>query len=228
MNQWTVLTHPARQRSIWNVFNQIIKGQVPEAPQSNRLLGGRSTTSAMKGHRILIVDDNHTALQALQTILTEAAFNCDLAGDGIEVLQALEHREYDCILMDLNMIYLSGDETTRILRHRERTLGKRHYPIIGMGTGEPLEAKVAAEAGMDKLLTKPLKQKELLDAIDQVILESKPANPCAKEGGSQADHMPADAHAPLHKDSHLPDAVKPQTVTKKEILEVSTFDILDY
>jgi len=93
-----------------------------------------------------------------QWIVTEAT-------NGKEVLTALEGSEFDLVLMDLEMPELDGLETTRVIRERERSSGKR-LPIIAMsahalaGTRE-----ICLAAGMDDYLSKPFEIAELLRLI---------------------------------------------------------------
>lgn len=54
-----------------------------------------------------------------------------LAGNGFEVMAALEAERYDCILMDKNMPGQDGIVTTRMIRESEKKSGK-HLPIIAL------------------------------------------------------------------------------------------------
>jgi signal transduction histidine kinase len=77
--------------------------------------------------RILLVDDIHANLIALQAILEPLEQELVLARSGDEALLALLQDDFACILMDVQMPGLTGLETAALIRERERT---RHIPLI--------------------------------------------------------------------------------------------------
>lgn len=75
----------------------------------------------------------------------------DIAYDGYEALQYLQHQLYDLILLDIDMPRLNGIETTRHIRmnsHQGTTTmtmvpildGNRNTPIIAVTTNDSIEA----------------------------------------------------------------------------------------
>lgn len=77
--------------------------------------------------RILVVDDIHANLVALQAILEPLEQELVLANSGDEALLALLQGDFACILMDVQMPGLTGLETAALIRSRERT---RHIPLL--------------------------------------------------------------------------------------------------
>ena len=100
---------------------------------SNKIsrLGGISSGDGLSAEpvraRILLVDDIHANLIALQAILEPLEQELVLARSGDEALLALLQDDFACILMDVQMPGLTGLETAALIRARERT---RHIPLI--------------------------------------------------------------------------------------------------
>ena len=89
------------------------------------------------------------------------------------MLEALEERTYDLILMDCQMPELDGYEATRLIRQlekgqRQRDAGFRHIPIIAV-TARTLatDRERCAEAGMDDFVAKPYRAEDLIRTVDR-------------------------------------------------------------
>jgi CheY-like chemotaxis protein len=96
----------------------------------------------------------------------------DVAENGKEALEALNHSSYDLILMDCQMPELDGYATSREIRRREGS--ERHTIIIGMTAGALKgDQERCLEAGMDAYLSKPVRMSDLHDTLCRT-LELKP------------------------------------------------------
>jgi CheY-like chemotaxis protein len=82
------------------------------------------------------------------------------------VLQALKHRDYDVILMDVQMPEMDGLKATRFIN--DMKLKRR--PVILAMTAYALEGdrERCLDAGMDGYLSKPVQLEELKDALDDL------------------------------------------------------------
>ena len=90
----------------------------------------------------------------------------DYACNGQKVLERLESREYDLVLMDCQMPVLNGYQTTQIIRQREEP--QRHTIIIGVtGNAMPGDRQKCLDAGMDDYITKPVDLNNLTAVIEQ-------------------------------------------------------------
>ncbi|CAO3628511.1 unnamed protein product [Cunninghamella blakesleeana] len=125
---------------------------------------------------ILLVDDNFINLQVLQKSL-QMNFNIrkmDIAYDGYEALEFLQHQLYDIILLDIDMPRLNGIETARFIRvhhdHIHILDGNRQAPIIAVTTNDSLEAiQLYRQVGMDGCISKPVIPKQLKSQLLQFL-----------------------------------------------------------
>jgi len=107
--------------------------------------------------RVLIAEDNPINLKMAAYYLDSLHILYDSVSNGLEVLEALERRSYDLILMDCLMPYLDGYETTgRIRNHADGKI--RNIPIVGV-TSQALnnDSRRCFEVGMSDYLSKPLR-----------------------------------------------------------------------
>jgi two-component system sensor histidine kinase/response regulator len=127
--------------------------------------------------RILLAEDNPINQKVAVHILEKRGHRVRTAGNGNQVLEALEAEEFDVILMDVQMPVLDGFEATARIREREERTGG-HVPVIAL-TAHALkeDRKRCLEAGMDDYVSKPLKPEELFRTLDRVVREARKAGP---------------------------------------------------
>jgi signal transduction histidine kinase/CheY-like chemotaxis protein/HPt (histidine-containing phosphotransfer) domain-containing protein len=114
--------------------------------------------------RILLAEDNSINLRVGLLMLERLGYLADVAGNGIEVLEALRRQPYDVILMDIQMPGMDGMEATR--RIRAELPRERQPRIVAMTANvlsEQREACVAA--GMEDFVQKPVGFEELRAAL---------------------------------------------------------------
>ena len=130
--------------------------------------------------RILIVDDEATQRQLLESLLLPLGFELCQAADGYEALAIWEQWQPDLILMDIRMPGQNGAETTRLIRARDAGV-----PIIAVTANafeEDREQILAA--GCDDFLRKPYHASELFAQVGKHLkLEFRYAEP---EAATQA------------------------------------------
>ena len=112
--------------------------------------------------RILLAEDTVTNQRVISAMLAKYGFRIEVAGNGLEALEAVRSRPFDLVLMDVRMPEMDGIEATR----RIRALDLRQ-PIIAAMTADVIQETVdlCFEAGMDEFLTKPVRVQEILDVI---------------------------------------------------------------
>lgn len=107
----------------------------------------------MNSLRILVAEDNPINQRVIQGTLRSLGYQSDLAINGLEVLAAMEVRDYGAILMDYHMPEMDGLEATRQLRAR----GYTRIPIIALTASVLEEDRIAClGAGMNDHMAKPI------------------------------------------------------------------------
>jgi CheY-like chemotaxis protein len=112
-----------------------------------------------------VVEDNLVNQKVTATMLEKAGHTCVLASGGPIALELLKTRQFDMILMDVQMPGMDGFETTAAIRDLQRPTGVR-TPIVAM-TAHAMtgDRERCLEAGMDDYISKPIRGEELTRMI---------------------------------------------------------------
>jgi signal transduction histidine kinase/CheY-like chemotaxis protein/HPt (histidine-containing phosphotransfer) domain-containing protein len=114
--------------------------------------------------RILLAEDNSINLRVGLLMLERLGYLADVAGNGVEVLEALRRQPYDLVLMDIQMPGMDGMEATR--RIRDEFPRERQPRIVAMTANVLLEQREAClAAGMEDFVQKPVGFEELRAAL---------------------------------------------------------------
>lgn len=135
-------------------------------------LGPELVNTPGVGLRILLAEDTEINQQLAIHLLESHGHAVVVAENGREAVEALEHRQFDLVLMDVQMPEMDGFDATASIREKERATGA-HIPIIAM-TAHAMKGdrERCLAAGMDSYVPKPIRPKELFQAIDEVVLGS--------------------------------------------------------
>ena len=117
----------------------------------------------IKGAHILLVEDNIINQQLAYTILNDENFIVTVASNGEEALKLIEFRNFDIVLMDLQMPVMGGIEATQKIRTQKRF---KNLPVIAMTADVMEEAKnEALQAGLNDYISKPIDVNELFNLL---------------------------------------------------------------
>ncbi len=135
-----------------------------------------ASLSSVRPARILVAEDNEINQIVTTQVLSKVGFECDLATNGREALEALRTKTYDLILMDCQMPEMDGFEATRRFRLQELEMGQvgtKQLPIIAL-TANALcgDRERCIEAGMSDYLTKPIDPVKLIDLIHHYLTDA--------------------------------------------------------
>ncbi|WP_162932412.1 response regulator [Solimonas sp. K1W22B-7] len=116
--------------------------------------------------RILLVEDTPLNQQVALRMLESLGYSADLAENGLAAVEAVQQRDYDLLLMDMQMPVMDGLEATR----RIRALEGRPQPRIFAMSASVLdrERQACLDAGMDRHLAKPFRRHELESLLKEV------------------------------------------------------------
>lgn len=138
---------------------------------SNRILAGKRISAIKPGYqevdhrdlKILLAEDNPVNMKVALLMLNKLGYKADVVSNGEEAVQALSHKHYDVVLMDVQMPKMDGLEATRAildmdLVDRPRILAMTAYALEG-------DRKRCLDAGMDGYISKPVQIDELRAAL---------------------------------------------------------------
>ena len=118
---------------------------------------------------VLLAEDNVVNQTLASHLLEKRGYEVTVVGDGNAALEAIEREKFDVVLMDIQMPGKDGLEATGEIRAKEATSG-RHLPIIAL-TAHAMKGdrERCLEAGMDAYVSKPIRSKELFEAIESLV-----------------------------------------------------------
>jgi signal transduction histidine kinase/ActR/RegA family two-component response regulator len=142
--------------------------KIPEALQKKGESRNGDKSLNLQAYRILIADDDPTTQFTAKRLLEKIGCQVEIVENGQEVLSRLEHNDFDCILMDVQLPVLDGVESTRQIRASKNKY--KDIPIIALTafamTGD---REKFLEAGMDDYIAKPVDKDELFQVIEKNI-----------------------------------------------------------
>ncbi len=162
----TILMKPVAQSTLFNNIMEMFGEEViidARTLSNNEVVG----MEMVRGAKILVAEDNEINQQVAQETLEHEGFIVDVAENGKIAVDLYEkNKDYDIILMDLQMPVMSGYEASKYLRDR----GHDDIPIIALTADAMVgvEEKVM-EAGMNGFVAKPINLKELFTALVKFI-----------------------------------------------------------
>ncbi|MFM0505795.1 ATP-binding protein [Paraburkholderia caffeinilytica] len=134
-------------------------GAIPEEQ-----VDSQSTAAAALPRRILIIDDNADASEALAMLLANEGHQVETCRDGVSGLSAVATFSPDVVLLDIGLPGMDGYEVAR--RLRECGSNRNVILVAVTGYGLPADRLRSAEAGFDHHLTKPVDYQALIRLFD--------------------------------------------------------------
>ena len=115
--------------------------------------------------RVLIVEDEKTIGEHIQTSLRDCGFTCNWVTTGKEALELCAVEEFDCIVLDRMLPDFDGLEVCRNIRAENLTV-----PILFLTALSGVDQKVMGlNSGGDDYLTKPFDIDELIARVNALV-----------------------------------------------------------
>jgi CheY-like chemotaxis protein len=143
------------------------KAEAPQPAKADQPLAERFPL------RILLCEDNTINQKVASRILVQLGYQCAIAANGREGLDALDRQHYDLVFMDMMMPEMDGLTATRAIRERQKNAAahpnyQSRILIIAMTAhAQQSDRENCIAAGMDDYLAKPIRPGDVRDAIER-------------------------------------------------------------
>jgi len=143
----------------------------------------RDEIQLLRGCHILLVEDNEINQEIIVGLLEESGILIDIAQNGKEAIDRYKNKEYELILMDIQMPILDGYQATKKLRELDKDI-----PIIALTANAMSEdLQRTAEAGMNSHLSKPIDVEILYETLLKYLQPKANLNSKESDSGDSED-----------------------------------------
>ena len=168
----TRLAKPVRASDLYNALLHVLGRESllthPSPPSSFK----PKTVEPPPGRdwKILLAEDNATNQKVATAILGKAGLTAEIACNGKEAVEALTKRDYDIVLMDVQMPVMDGFEAMRQIRDPSSTVRNHEIPAIAM-TAHALmgDRQRCIDAGMTDYVSKPIDPTILIETVTRLL-----------------------------------------------------------
>jgi PAS domain S-box-containing protein len=159
------LNKPIKTSNLYNILMGVMNVKPQEETAPKKVVEIDSEMAKRHPLRILLAEDNVINQKVALKLLGRLGYRADLAGNGSEVLEALDRQTYDVVFMDIQMPEMDGNEATA---HIREDYPKDKQPHIIAMTAHALEGdrEKYLGRGMDDYVSKPIRVEELIQAIE--------------------------------------------------------------
>jgi CheY-like chemotaxis protein len=162
------LQKPLKPSALFDILMEILAGQGVVAPQ---VKPGKPVMDPKMAERhplrILLAEDNAVNQKLAIKLLSQMGYRADIAGNGLEAIEAIERQKYDVVLMDVQMPEMDGLEASRQICARWPR-GERPRIVAMTANAMQGDRERCLEAGMDDYVSKPVRVGELINALNRV------------------------------------------------------------
>ena len=198
------LLKPVSPSMLFDAIMQALGKEVQDVSLMGRKKEKKSKAlEAIHGARVLLVEDNEINQQVALEILQGARLNVTVVDNGQKGVDAAKKKQYDAILMDIQMPVMDGYTASREIRNLKSKIG--NVPIIAM-TAHAMagDEQKSIEAGMNDHVTKPIDPDQLFATLQKWI---KPvAEPTVVQKSAVRD-APAEPDQVVPVEDDLPESL---------------------
>jgi signal transduction histidine kinase/CheY-like chemotaxis protein len=162
------LSKPVTQSVLFETLMNLFGKNLAETSQLlKKPVSITADINAIKGARILVVEDNAINQQVIQKTIESEGLVVAIANNGKEAVMMLDNADFDAVLMDMQMPKMDGMEATRLIREKPR---HQDLPIIAM-TAHAMsgDREKFLAAGMNDSITKPFDVDQLFCVLEKWI-----------------------------------------------------------
>lgn len=177
------LTRPVTRRKLVDALS-------PKATTgTSRSVAGVEAPEPLR-RRLLLVEDSLPLQLVAKAKLEKLGYAVDVAGDGLEALEAVRDGDYGLVLMDVHLPTLDGVAATRDIRMLADP-SKAAIPIIALTANAMKgDAEAYLAAGMNGYLSKPIDNEQLEAALERWFPRTAPAGALPKAEAGRGFRTP--------------------------------------
>jgi PAS domain S-box-containing protein len=158
----TVLVKPISPSTLFDAMMRVL-GVADAGHPGRRELAPPRATTALRGLRILLAEDNELNQEVAIGLLEDAEVTIDIAENGAVAVEKVRAAPYDIVLMDMQMPIMDGIAATRQIRADDRY---EDLPIVAMTANAMAgDREQCLAAGMNDHIAKPIDPDELFAVI---------------------------------------------------------------
>lgn len=127
----------------------------------------------LEGCKVLLAEDNSINQEIITGLLEHSGIDLNIASNGQEALELFRAKNYDAILMDIQMPVMDGYEAAKRIRHEDTTI-----PILAL-TANAMEEDIqkSFECGMNDHINKPIDVQRLYKLLAKHIRHKSSIQP---------------------------------------------------
>ncbi len=216
-----IITKPVRHFRLLDCLIELAEGRQVGTTTGPR--GTTTDTARLRPLRILIAEDSPMNQRVATLLLGKFGYTADLANNGQEAVDAIARREYDVVLMDVQMPVMDGLEAAGVLVNKYPNREDRPTLVAVTAHAMRGDRERCIAAGMDEYLSKPLRPNELFE-----ILAGIKPRAAAQSAQPVAEPMPvlAPVLAPISRPLPVPSASQLTESLDSEAIDESALQIL--
>jgi signal transduction histidine kinase/DNA-binding response OmpR family regulator len=163
------LTKPAKASQIFDTIASIFPWEKDglKTPHPHDPTVVARAALPIHSERILLAEDNIVNQKVALTMLLRLGYRADVAGNGLEALEAVRRQHYDIVLMDVQMPEMDGLEASRQLIKEFPMRKDRPWIIALTANAMQGDREHCLHAGMDDYISKPLQLTELSTVLER-------------------------------------------------------------
>jgi len=171
------LNKPVKQSLLQKSLQKIFSSQPPDKTETiseNIITQFSINEEESQQKRILLVEDSEMNRRLASVYLKKMGYQIDTADNGQEALDKLAKKEFDLILMDIQMPVLDGIQATKAIRSGKYPVKNTDIPIIAItANAMSQDRKMCISAGMNDYVAKPFKPEDLKITIEKYLGRGK-------------------------------------------------------
>lgn len=150
-----------------STFSFLLKTPIASSHIAQEISKSKETVPEKKRSGIILAAEDYPINQkVIISHLQSAGYSLLLVDNGLKAYEATNRQKFDLILMDMQMPKMNGDQAALLIR--TKSTFNQNTPIIGItANADTVSKELCLKSGMNKVITKPLRKKELLKEVSQ-------------------------------------------------------------